>query len=216
VQFRAVDNVGNASTWTQATVRLDRTTPGAPTVSGGSSSWQNVASVTVSATGGTDTMSGIAGYQYRTNPGSGWSAAASGASVIVSAQGTTYVQFRTVDGAGNVSAWTPSSNGATNTVKLDRTAPTAPTVSGGSLTCSNTKRTITGKSSTDTASGVNHYEYRVSTNAGTTWGATVSAASVTLSATGRYVVQFRAVDNVGLASAWAPTVNGAANSACLT
>jgi hypothetical protein len=216
VQFRAVDNVGNASTWTQATVRLDRTTPGAPTVSGGSLSWQNVASVTVSATGGTDTMSGIAGYQYRTNPGSGWSAAASGASVIVSAQGTTYVQFRTVDGAGNVSAWTPSSNGATNTVKLDRTAPTAPTVSGGSLTCSNTKRTITGKSSTDTASGVNHYEYRVSTNAGTTWGATVSAASVTLSATGRYVVQFRAVDNVGLASAWAPTVNGAANSACLT
>ena len=80
----------------------------------------------------------------------------------------------------------------------------------------NTKRTITGKSSTDTASGVNHYEYRVSTNAGTTWGATVSAASVTLSATGSYVVQFRAVDNVGLASAWAPTVNGAANSACLT
>jgi len=71
-------------------------------------------------------------------------------------------------------------------------------------------------SSTDTASGVNHYEYRVSTNGGTTWGATVSAGSVTLSAAGSYVVQFRAVDNVGLASAWAPTVNGAANSACLT
>jgi len=79
-------------------------------------------------------------------------------------------------------------------------------------------RPLTGhpEGSTDTASGVNHYEYRVSTNAGTTWGATVSAASVTLSATGSYVVQFRAVDNVGLASAWAPTVNGAANSACLT
>ncbi len=63
---------------------------------------------------------------------------------------------------------------------------------------------------------MNHYEYRVSTNGGTTWGATVSASSVTLSAAGSYVVQFRAVDNVGLASAWAPTVNGAANSACLT
>ena len=217
VQFRGVDNVGNASGWTQATVRLDRTAPSAPTVAGGSLSWQNWASVTVSATGGSDTMSGLTGYQYRTNPGSGWSAAVSGASVIVSAQGTTYVQFRTVDAVGNASAWTPSSNGATNTVKLDRTAPTAPTVSGGSLTCSKTKRTITGKSSTDTGgSGVNHYEYRVSTNAGTTWGATVSASSVTLSAAGSYVVQFRAVDNVGLASAWAPTVNGAANSACLT
>ena len=216
VQFRGVDNVGNASGWTQATVRLDRTAPSAPTVAGGSLSWQNLASVTVSATGGSDTMSGLTGYQYRTNPGSGWSAAVSGASVIVSAQGTTYVQFRTVDAAGNASAWTPSSNGATNTVKLDRTAPTAPTVSGGSLTCSKTKRTITGKSSTDSGSGVNHYEYRVSTNGGTTWGATVSASSVTLSAAGSYVVQFRAVDNVGLASAWAPTVNGAANSACLT
>ena len=126
------------------------------------------------------------------------------------------MQFRTVDAVGNASAWTPSSSGATNTVKLDRTAPTAPTVSGGSLTCSKTKRTITGKSSTDSGSGVNHYEYRVSTNGGTAWGATVSASSVTLSATGSYVVQFRAVDNVGLISAWAPTVNGATNSACLT
>ncbi|MFI5048560.1 MAG: beta strand repeat-containing protein [Gaiellales bacterium] len=216
VQFRAVDNVGNASGWTQATVRLDRTAPAVPTVAGGSLSWQNLASVTVSATGGSDTMSGLTGYQYRTNAGSGWSGTATGASVAVTAQGTTQVQFRTIDAVGNVSAWTPSSSGATNTVKLDRTAPTTPTVSGGSLTCSKTKRTITGKSSSDSSSGVNHYEYRVSTNGGTTWGATVSASSVTPSVAGSYVVQFRAVDNVGLASAWAPTTNGAANSACLT
>ena len=63
---------------------------------------------------------------------------------------------------------------------------------------------------------MNHYEYRVSTNGGATWGATTSASSVTLSTTGSYVVQFRAVDNVGLASSWAPTTNSAANSACIT
>ena len=43
-----------------------------------------------------------------------------------------------------------------------------------------------------------------------------TGSSVTLSATGSYVVQFRAVDGVGLVSTWAPTTNGAANSACLT
>ena len=48
-------------------MRLDRTAPSAPTVAGGSLSWQNLASVTVSATGGSDTMSGLTGYQYRTN-----------------------------------------------------------------------------------------------------------------------------------------------------
>ena len=40
------------------------------------------------------------------------------------------MQFRAVDGAGNVSAWVPAAAGATNTVKLDRGAPTNPTVSG--------------------------------------------------------------------------------------
>ena len=78
------------------------------------------------------------------------------------------------------------SSGATNTVKLDHRAD-GPEVSGGSLTCSKTKRTITGKSSSDSGSGGNQYEYRVSTNGGTTWGVTVSASSVTLSAAGRYV-----------------------------
>ena len=158
--------------------------------------------VTVSATGGSDSGGSLlAGYQYRTYTTAGrrrprapaWSSAP---------RAPRYVQFRTVDGAGNTSAWAPSSNGSTNTVKLDRTAPTAPTVSGGSLTCSKTKRTIRAHrlDRPRQLKGVSRYEYHVSTNGGTTWGTTTSGSSVTLSATGSYVVQFRAVDGVGLVS----------------
>ena len=36
MRFRAVDAAGNASGWTQGTVRIDRTAPTDPTVTGGS------------------------------------------------------------------------------------------------------------------------------------------------------------------------------------
>ena len=55
VRFRAVDDVGRVSGWVQGTARVDRTAPSAPTVSGGSLSWRNVASVTVAGSGSVDT-----------------------------------------------------------------------------------------------------------------------------------------------------------------
>ena len=60
-----------------STVRIERTAPTAPTVWGGSTSWQNVSGVTISATGSTDTGgAGFSGYQFRTSSdgGSTWSA----------------------------------------------------------------------------------------------------------------------------------------------
>jgi len=53
------------------------------------------------------------------------------------------------------------------------------------------------------------------TTVGASYGAAVTAASIQFTATGSYVVQFRAVDGVGLASAWAPAGPGAANSTCI-
>ena len=93
-----------------ATVRIDRTSPSAPSVVGGSSSWQASAPVGVSASGSTDSGgSGLAQYEYRTSlNGGAWSVAAAGASVNVATEGTTQVQFRGVDGAGNASAGRPS------------------------------------------------------------------------------------------------------------
>ena len=193
--------------------------PTAPTVTGGSLIWRNAASTTITAGGSTDAGgAGLSGYQYRTstNGGTSWSVPATGLAPAVTAEGETLVQYRGVDGAGNLSAWTPSTSGSGNTVRLDRTAPTDPVVTGGSLTCA-VQRTIKGASSSDgSGSGVSHYEYRISTDHGATYGSAGSGASVTLTVAGSYVVQYRAVDGVGLSSAWAPATPGAANTACIT
>src|SRR4029079_11470346 len=100
VRFRAVDGVNRTSAWVQAQVRIDTSLPTAPAVSGGSLTWSTAASATVSASASTDAGgSGFTGYQYRTstNGGGSWSAAASGSSLIVSAEGQTLVQFRSLD-----------------------------------------------------------------------------------------------------------------------
>ncbi len=205
VQFAAVDGVGLVSPWTQATVKLDLTAPTAPTVAGGSSTWVNAASGTVTASGSTDSGgSGLSGYQYRTSTDGGttWSAAATGASDAVTAEANTWVQFRSVDTAGNTSAWTPATQTAGATVRLDRTAPTTPVASGGSSGWSNAASITVTAASTDAGSGVKSYQYETSTNGGSTWSAATTGSSVLVSATGQTLVQFQATDNVGLKSAW--------------
>jgi len=189
-------------------------------VSGGSLSWQNVAAVTVGAAGGSDGGgSALATPQVRTstNGGSTWSAPSTAGSLDVTAEGQTLIEFRNVDNAGNTSAWTPLPPAAAATVRIDRTAPTAATVTGGSLTCTSGTRTISGSGASDGGgSGIAHYEYRISTDGGTTYGVAISGTSLQLSTPGIYVVQFRAVDNVGLAGPWAPASGGAASTACIT
>ena len=186
VRFRAVDNAGNTRTGRRTsplpagTARIDRTAPTNPIVTGGSTTWQSIASITISGAGSTDNGgSGLAGYQYRTSTNSGvtWTAQAPGASIGVTAEGSTLVQFRALDNAGNSSAWSPAAAGAGNTARIDRTAPTAPAVTGGATSCVK-KRTIKASGSTDTLSGIDHYEYHSSMNGGAyTAPATGAAAS---------------------------------------
>jgi hypothetical protein len=220
VEFRAVDMAGNLSAAMPSTngaantVNIDRTVPTTPTVSGGSSyTWRTSASTTIAASGSSDSGgSGLLGYQYQTSlNGGAWSAPASGPAAVITAEGTTTVQFRSVDNAGNTSAWTTV--GSSSTVKLDRTAPTVPTVTGGSLTCVSSRIRISASGSTDAASGVARYQYHYSTNGGA-FGSTVSGSSVRFSSKGTYVVQFQAVDRAGNVSAWGPATAGAANTAC--
>src|SRR5262249_54984173 len=120
VRFRSVDGAGNVSGWVGATVRIDRTPPSDPSVSGGSAAWQSVASVTISAAGSPDALSGVAGYEFETSTDAGatWSAPATGASLTISAEGETLVRFQAVDSAGNSSAW------VSDVARIDRTAPT--------------------------------------------------------------------------------------------
>jgi len=207
VQFRAVDHAGNVSDWEPFAaypgdiVKLDRTPASLPNVSGGSLSWSAATSMTLTASGASDGasafVSGLSGYQYRTSPdGTNWSSAASGASAVVSGQGTTFVQFRSVDAAGNTSAWTPATPDATDTVKLDRTAPTAPTVLGVPGGCVAGPVILTATGSTDPMSGLDHYESTVN------GGGAVQGANVQISGHGTYTVKLRAVDAVGNATAW--------------
>ena len=75
-------------------------------MTGGSSAWLSVASVTVSASGSTDSLAGVAGYESETSTDSGatWSSPAlRPRPLTIAAEGETLVRFRAVDVAGNVS-----------------------------------------------------------------------------------------------------------------
>lgn len=213
VRFRATDTAGNASSWTtvspDSTVRIDLTPPAGLTVTGGSLAWSNSASRMLTASPATDSQSGIAGYQYHTSTDGGytWSDPLDGTTLTVTGEGETDVQFRAIDAAGNTSTWTPALGDANGSVRLDRTPPTYPLVTGGSADWQTGPVTVTGSASSDALSGVDHYENRISTDDGATWTDATSGAAVTISAAGETLVQFRSIDTAGNASPWAPTTS---------
>jgi hypothetical protein len=94
----------------------------------------------------------------------------------------------------------------TATWRVDVTAPTTPSVSGGSDAWFASPRTITATGSTDAGgAGLAGYQYRVSADGGTTWSAPAAHNPVTVAAAGVRLVQLRAVDKAGNVSAWAPS-----------
>src|SRR5690606_23962436 len=100
--------------------------------------------------------------------GTTWGTAATGPSFTATDEGETLVQFRGVDTAGNTGAWTAASATAGSTARIDRTNPTDPTVSGGSLAWQSVASvTVTGSGATDAVSSVAAYEHRTSTDGGT-------------------------------------------------
>ena len=58
--------------------------------------------------------------------------------------------------------------------------------------------------------------YRVSSNQGASWGAATSGSTVTFTTTGKYEVQFEALDALGNTSVWAPTTAGSSSEACIS
>lgn len=217
VQFRATDNAGNTSAWTpasaggQGSVLLDRTSP-AIAVSGAGGAWTNAAAVGVTASG-TDADSGVAGYQSRmsVDGGATWDAPQATAAVTATLEGTTLVQFRATDHAGNTSPWTAATAGGAGSVRIDRTPP-AVTVSGADGSWTNAGSVVVSAAATDGASGVAGHESRTSTTGGTSWSAPAGGASVTLTAEGETLVQFRATDGAGNTSAWSTAAAGGAGS----
>ena len=210
VQFRAVDGVGNTGPWSAATsggngsVRLDRTAPAVPSAAGGSTTWVNAASATITASGGADTGSGSAGYQWAssTNGGSTWGTPQSGSSAVISAQGETLVRFRAVDAVGNTSAWA-----SPETVRLDRSNPTV-TVSGATGAWTNAATVTVTATPADSVSSVASTEGRTSTDGGASWSTPTAGTTVAVTAETTTLVQFRATDAAGNVSAWSAATAG--------
>src|SRR6185312_6005999 len=202
-----VSGSGGSTTKTY-TWQIDLTDPSDPTaVTGGSLSWRNT-TATLVPSGSTDGESGLKSYQYRksTDGGSTWGTVTSGNSASVSGAGTTITQFRAIDLAANTSAWFPTVADATNTVKIDKTLPTAPTVTGGgNATAWQNVASVTldAAGSTDAGgSGFAKYQVRWSSNGGLTYGAVSDASTWPVSNEGNNWVQFHSVDNAGNVSAW--------------
>jgi hypothetical protein len=159
--------------------------------------WTNAATVTVTAAGSVDNAPGGLTYKYETSTDGGitWSAVRSGSPATVKGEGQTIVQFEAVDPYGNTSDWVQ------DTVRIDRTPPTTPTVGLNTNACALPGYTVTA-ASTDTGSGVAYYAYELSTDGGLTWTAPVQSTSGSVGAGGAEQIRFQAVDAAGNASGW--------------
>jgi subtilisin family serine protease len=114
-QYRAVDAAGNASDVQSFTVKVDTTAPTIPVA--GPAAWRNKpVELTLTAL---DATSGLDVLEYRLGTSGAWTALASGAKVTVSTEGTTTVQYRASDVAGNVTGTQEQ------VVRIDSKAPVA-------------------------------------------------------------------------------------------
>jgi hypothetical protein len=176
VLARQTDQAGNGPTTSAViTLTIDKTVPAATIITGISAGNFN--------TNQTFTVGGEAGatIEYSTNNGGLWTAY-SGA-VTLSAEGTYNVLARQTDQAGNG----PTASGVI-TLTIDKTAPTAPTITGISAGYFKTNKSFT-------VSGEAGATIEYSTNNGGLW--TAYSGAVTLSAEGTYNVLARQTDQAG-------------------
>ena len=184
VQFRAVDKAGNVSAWapvspdSSGTVKIDITGPDAPVLAGGSLLWRAVASADITV----DPLSDAGGSGFGADPltvetstdgGTTWSSETPASSATVSDEGETLVRFRAHDAAGNVSQWSEAH------VRLDRTAPSDPSLAGGSESWFDlASMLVSASGSSDGAgSGVAGYQYETSADSGSTWSSPVDGSA---------------------------------------
>ena len=202
IYFRAVNNAGTIGVVSSAqTTKIDTSTPAAPTVAGGSTTWAKSRTVTLT---GPSSTSGIKSYEYfisnsTTAPATTINpTGTSGTPSITIATTGKYVFFRVVNNAETKGVWTTYQN-----LYVDIATPTAPTISGGSTTWINGSRTISVSTHSVALSGIKNYQYYISTSStgqsGGSWidlGSGVTSINITTEGT-RYIY-FRAVNNIGI------------------
>lgn len=182
--------------------------PAKPTTSSGSTTIRGGQSATVTASGGFGGASSE--MHWYTGPGGTGSHVGTGTSLIVSpaATVTLYPRWEASGCSGNCCV---SDDGPAVTITVDSTPPTAVTVTDeGAYTPSQDTLKATWTASSDSGSGLDHYEYAIGASPGSqsvrNWTSTGLSTSVT--ATGlalaegvKYYIQVRAVDRVGNVSA---------------
>ncbi|WP_374945538.1 family 78 glycoside hydrolase catalytic domain [Agreia sp.] len=197
VSFQARDVAGNVSDEQSLPVKIDTVAPtttaklgdtfeDAPAGSQGGPVSTGPGTVSFAAT---DKTSGVASTEFRVNGGA-W---ASGASVVLSTAGTSTVEYRSTDVAGNVE----KSTSLTVTIEVaDVTAPTvAATISNAGLNGWNLEGAALSLAAEDDQDGKVLVEYRLGDDAWSTYTSPVELPE------GVNVVQFRATDVSGNVSA---------------
>jgi hypothetical protein len=191
IYARAVDEAGNISSVSSATAGIDTIGPLKPTITLSNTGWVNTSVTINNISGSTDSISGVASYQYQIDSKSGtWTTFSS--AVIVSTSGKHTIYARAVDVAGNFSSISSA------IVEIDTTAPSVP-----KITLSKTSKTgwvntnfniskIYG--SADSQSGVSCYQYQIDSRTGT-W--TPFPSVVTVSTVGNHTIYAEAVDKAG-------------------
>lgn len=234
-KLTAIDYSGN-KTSIDVIAKIDKTAPTTPTTvsmfkwkdnntkpsnSNGLQTYANntwsTKKVLTTASGATDKISCIKEYQYTQTGSNGNEKEKSGQSKNIEKEGTTKIKYRACDYAGNCSSYTPE-----KTVKLDWSAPTAPTVTlkkwkdnntkptnanglqnYGDNTWSNKKVYTMASGSTDKTSGGVYYE--VTTTGKTTNVTNHKASTRNIEAQGISYIKYRACDSAGNCTAYSKT-----------
>ena len=234
-KLTAIDYSGN-KTSIDVIAKIDKTAPTTPTTvsmfkwkdnntkpsnSNGLQTYANntwsTKKVLTTASGATDKISCIKEYQYTQTGSNGNEKEKSGQSKNIEKEGTTKIKYRACDYAGNCSSYTPE-----KTVKLDWSAPTAPTVTlkkwkdnntkptnanglqnYGDNTWSNKKVYTMASGSIDKTSGGVYYE--VTTTGKTTNVTNHKASTRNIEAQGISYIKYRACDSAGNCTAYSKT-----------
>jgi len=191
VTFWSEDVAGNAETPGTTVVRVD---DAAPTVSDDAPAGWSTGDVGVNLTAH-DTVSGVASIAYALGGAGGTlsdTVTGAAANVLVTAEGTTTIEYSAVDNAGNRSATN------TATVRIDKVEPSTSAFHAAGW--SNTSVSVE-LNAQDAVSGVANTWYRIGSG-----GATLYTGPFSIGATGETTVTFWSVDVAGNKEAEQETV----------
>lgn len=213
VYIRVVDKAGNVSVVASTPIKIDKTSPTVPAITNPyGTRWMNASDKTAYKLTGTTTesLSGVAYWQYSYDQSS-WTTYANSAMAKYTTTEFTqdrngYVYIRAVDKAGNISG------AASSLIKIDKTAPTKPSLSNSygnywKNRSDSRAYTITG-TTTENSSGVAYWQYSYNNSSWSSYGSSASTSFTTPNLTGDQNRAFymRAVDNAGNVSSSSSSV----------